>query len=76
MHLEDLTIRLVEPGDDDQLGACGNPRQGAREGAIHVEPRIRGSFGTLPRRGVEPFERRSNVADRAKPSGFVVGHAG
>jgi hypothetical protein len=64
MHLQDISVSLMEPGDQDNVLAGKESFQAAHEGWSHFQPSLRGAFTPLSG-GVAPtFEIRMNETDR------------
>ena len=66
MNFEYLAIRLMQPGDDDDLITGCDPAQRRRESRVHFEPRIRRSLGALSWSIIATSERRADAPDRMK----------
>ncbi len=64
MILQHVTLRLVQPRDDDQLVTDLHAQQGFGKLRFDLEPRVRRAFRSLPGRLFPPLQRRTNEANR------------
>src|SRR5205823_8816115 len=64
MVLQHIALRFVQPRDDDQLVTGFHSQQRLRESRFDLEPRVRSTLRSLPRRVFPPLQRRTNKANR------------
>src|SRR5438093_5240663 len=64
MILQHIALRFVQPRDDDQLVTGFQSQQRLRESRFDLEPRVRSTLRSLPRRVFPPLQRRTNKANR------------
>src|SRR5207247_11089485 len=64
MVLQHIELRFVQPRDDDQLVTGFHAQQRHRESRFDLEPRVRSTLRSLPRRDFPPLQRRANKANR------------
>src|SRR5207248_357929 len=64
MVLQHIALRFVQPRDDDQLVIGFHSQQRLRESRFDLEPRVRSTLRSLPRRVFPPLQRRANKANR------------
>src|SRR5690348_11910806 len=66
MHLEDVTVGAIEPGDDDDVFANRDASERSSIDGIDLEPCIGRALRTLTRRGGERAKGRADAPDRTQ----------
>src|SRR5262245_4786111 len=74
MDLEDVSSRAMKPSDDENLVTHGEAAKRRGGPALDFEPGVRPAFGSLFRRALPIFKRRSDDAHGSQPSAHAREH--